>query len=300
MTLDEECARLREQVVALTLQLDDCAAALPGPRYMDPPDGGSVTVADQVRRMASHVDSLDHDLSMTLSSNIEAAAEIKSLTQERDALALFAEDRELAIPARDLAEKGLALACVKIATIEQERDALAAEIHAHQNADCEAQRQIDALTQERDALAATVAFLLKGMDDEKLRKICAEADESLENDSGEGGWFGYHESFARRLLAAVDAERAAEAVPVAWSFEIATARFDNGEYTNFDLRLTRYEPNSSEGSLRNVQALYASPQPAPDVAPLVEALRRIASGCDNPHWRGFAREALAAYEKGKT
>lgn len=33
-------------------ELDACIAALPGPYYMDPPDGGSVSVDEQVARMA--------------------------------------------------------------------------------------------------------------------------------------------------------------------------------------------------------------------------------------------------------
>ena len=40
-----EIARLRET-------LSEFAALLPGPYYMDPPDGGSVTVLEQFRRMA--------------------------------------------------------------------------------------------------------------------------------------------------------------------------------------------------------------------------------------------------------
>lgn len=41
----EELRRLRDELAA-------CAAAVPGVHYMDPPDGGSVTVAEQVARMA--------------------------------------------------------------------------------------------------------------------------------------------------------------------------------------------------------------------------------------------------------
>ena len=38
-------------VYALRQQLEACAAALPGPYYMDPPDGGGVSVSEQLRRM---------------------------------------------------------------------------------------------------------------------------------------------------------------------------------------------------------------------------------------------------------
>ena len=36
----------------LTTELDKCAAALPGAYYMDPPDGGDVSVSEQLMRMA--------------------------------------------------------------------------------------------------------------------------------------------------------------------------------------------------------------------------------------------------------
>lgn len=42
----------QDQVDTLRAELDACAAALPGPYYMDFPDGGSVTVGEQVARMA--------------------------------------------------------------------------------------------------------------------------------------------------------------------------------------------------------------------------------------------------------
>jgi len=37
---------------ALAREVDACAAALPGPYYMDPPDGGDVSISEQLRRMA--------------------------------------------------------------------------------------------------------------------------------------------------------------------------------------------------------------------------------------------------------
>ena len=36
----------------LTAELDKCAAALPGAYYMDQPDGGDVSVSEQLKRMA--------------------------------------------------------------------------------------------------------------------------------------------------------------------------------------------------------------------------------------------------------
>jgi len=36
----------------LTAELEKCAAVLPGAYYMDPPDGGDVSVSEQLRRMA--------------------------------------------------------------------------------------------------------------------------------------------------------------------------------------------------------------------------------------------------------
>lgn len=36
----------------LRAELDEIAAALPGTAYMDPPDGGATSIAEQVRRMA--------------------------------------------------------------------------------------------------------------------------------------------------------------------------------------------------------------------------------------------------------
>lgn len=45
---DEACAT----ECRLTAELAECAAELPGSYYMDPPDGGDVTVSEQLRRMA--------------------------------------------------------------------------------------------------------------------------------------------------------------------------------------------------------------------------------------------------------
>ena len=42
----------RLECEALRAELAECAAALPGVYYMDPPDGGDVSVSEQLRRMA--------------------------------------------------------------------------------------------------------------------------------------------------------------------------------------------------------------------------------------------------------
>ena len=48
-----EIDRLRAEVEALRADAQAVAALLPGPYYRDPPDGGSVTVFEQLRRMAA-------------------------------------------------------------------------------------------------------------------------------------------------------------------------------------------------------------------------------------------------------
>lgn len=47
----ERLEGLRDENAKLRAELNAVASALPGPIYMDPPDGGSVTVAEQVARM---------------------------------------------------------------------------------------------------------------------------------------------------------------------------------------------------------------------------------------------------------
>ena len=43
---------LRGRVAELTSQMNEVVLAIPGTRYMDPPDGGDVSLGEQVRRMA--------------------------------------------------------------------------------------------------------------------------------------------------------------------------------------------------------------------------------------------------------
>lgn len=39
-------------LLGLIAELEQCASALPGTYYMDPPDGGNVSIPEQIRRMA--------------------------------------------------------------------------------------------------------------------------------------------------------------------------------------------------------------------------------------------------------
>ncbi|MFG8819797.1 ead/Ea22-like family protein [Pseudomonas aeruginosa] len=43
---------LIDEVERLKAELSQCASALPGTYYMDPPDGGNVSIPEQIRRMA--------------------------------------------------------------------------------------------------------------------------------------------------------------------------------------------------------------------------------------------------------
>ncbi|HFH4519846.1 ead/Ea22-like family protein [Pseudomonas aeruginosa] len=43
---------LIDEVERLEAELSQCASALPGTYYMDPPDGGNVSIPEQIRRMA--------------------------------------------------------------------------------------------------------------------------------------------------------------------------------------------------------------------------------------------------------
>lgn len=56
-TSADRVAELEAQIYAeANSEIDSIANALPGPYYMDPPDGGSVSIAEQVRRMAADVE----------------------------------------------------------------------------------------------------------------------------------------------------------------------------------------------------------------------------------------------------
>ncbi|EPH0529446.1 hypothetical protein L4Y30_005620 [Pseudomonas aeruginosa] len=48
----QEILGLIAEVERLEAELSQCAIALPGTYYMDPPDGGNVSIPEQIRRMA--------------------------------------------------------------------------------------------------------------------------------------------------------------------------------------------------------------------------------------------------------
>ncbi len=55
---DERVRRVKAEAEAARLraELDEIASVLPGVAYMDPPDGGSPSIAEQVRRMRADLD----------------------------------------------------------------------------------------------------------------------------------------------------------------------------------------------------------------------------------------------------
>lgn len=61
---------------------------------------------------------------------------------------------------------------------------------------------------------------------------------------------------------AIEAERQQRGEPVAFSYELATTRSGDGEYTHWSPRLSYSMPNVPDGSIRNLKRLYASPLPA--------------------------------------
>lgn len=48
-----ECKAEHDELIALRTALAEISAAIGTNQYMDPPDGGSVTLAEQVRRMSA-------------------------------------------------------------------------------------------------------------------------------------------------------------------------------------------------------------------------------------------------------
>ncbi|EPK5820824.1 hypothetical protein L4Z93_000920 [Pseudomonas aeruginosa] len=50
----QEILGLIGEVERLEEELSQCASALPGTYYMDPPDGGNVSIPEQIRRMAKN------------------------------------------------------------------------------------------------------------------------------------------------------------------------------------------------------------------------------------------------------
>ena len=54
--ITREREQLRAEVERLRAELDEIASVLPGVAYMDPPDGGSPSIAEQVGRMRADLD----------------------------------------------------------------------------------------------------------------------------------------------------------------------------------------------------------------------------------------------------
>ncbi|MDP5495805.1 hypothetical protein P3786_24690 [Pseudomonas aeruginosa] len=44
--------RVEDEINRLKAEIDQCASTLPATYYMDPPDGGNVSIPEQIRRMA--------------------------------------------------------------------------------------------------------------------------------------------------------------------------------------------------------------------------------------------------------
>lgn len=65
-----------------------------------------------------------------------------------------------------------------------------------------------------------------------------------------------------QVISVVKSDRQQRGEPVAFSYDLATTRSRDGEYTHWSPRLSYSMPNVPEGSIRNLQWLYATPQPA--------------------------------------
>jgi len=80
--------------------------------------------------------------------------------------------------------------------------------------------------------------------------------------SRHGGKLGPGPAFVEAIKAALSAQPGTEAEagePVAWSYELATHKNLDGQYCEWVKRLTDYEPNVPESSIRNKRPLYATP-----------------------------------------
>jgi len=85
--LQHKVSMLEAEEFKLRAQLDAIAAALPGARYMDPPDGGSVTLAEQVARMRADLANatalntkLEHLLGVERTANAALREQIDHIT----------------------------------------------------------------------------------------------------------------------------------------------------------------------------------------------------------------------------
>lgn len=77
----------------------------------------------------------------------------------------------------------------------------------------------------------------------------------------------------------VERSSADSANPIAWEFELANYRREDGTYTGWCPRLDWHKPNVPEASIRNLRPLYANePQTLPDRGRIARAIC-CPSGC---------------------
>ena len=79
----DRAEKAEAEVERLRAELDEIASVLPGVAYMDPPDGGSPSIAEQARRMRADLD--------------RTAAEVERLRAEKDAIKVAAWDKSAAL-----------------------------------------------------------------------------------------------------------------------------------------------------------------------------------------------------------
>src|SRR5258707_13704342 len=69
---------------------------------------------------------------------------------------------------------------------------------------------------------------------------------------------------------------------VAWAYELATQKdSETGEYRGWVRRLSRDRPNTPEGSMRNLRALYAAPPAHPLRGRGLAAVEKAISAIEN-------------------
>ena len=69
-------AGLNRRIAELEAELSSIVNAIPGVRYLDPPDGGSVTVSEQVSRMAEEVARLSNHIRAIANHHADAIDKI--------------------------------------------------------------------------------------------------------------------------------------------------------------------------------------------------------------------------------
>lgn len=68
--------------MSLRTEYNKCAALLPDSRYMDPPDGGSVEVSEQLRRMVEDLNNKIDQGNELLSKIYQSGADLHELEVE--------------------------------------------------------------------------------------------------------------------------------------------------------------------------------------------------------------------------